>query len=85
MPRKPLNLTLATLLVACLSAGLTGCAQLEGALANRITCTTDGSGVLIASMYGPWGIVSKAAKGDAAAIIGKVCATAAPAASAASR
>lgn len=50
---------------------LSGCANLKGTFANRAACTVSGQQLLIASMYGPIGIVSKVDEADSAAICKK--------------
>jgi hypothetical protein len=62
-----------TAAIALAALALSGCASLDKQLANRIACTADGKGVLIASMYGPLGVASKADTDDAAAIIKSGC------------
>lgn len=48
-----------------LALSLGGCSSLKGTFENRISCTLDGQKALISSMYGPIGITSKVADGDA--------------------
>lgn len=59
------------LLALALILPLVGCANLKGAFANRAACTVSGQQLLVASMYGPIGIVSKIDAADSAAICKK--------------
>lgn len=52
---------------------LTGCAT-NKTFANRVSCTVDGSSVIISSMYGPFGLTTKVDGDDAAAILALGCA-----------
>lgn len=64
------------LLIIAFTMALTACGttgSLSKSLANRAACTADGKEVLIASMYGPVGIVSKLDVDDAKAILDKGC------------
>lgn len=60
-----------TVLSLALALSLTGCANLKGMFANRAACTVSGEELLIASMYGPIGIVSKIDPADSAAVCAK--------------
>lgn len=60
-----------SILILALALSLTGCANLKGAFANRAACTVSGQQLLVASMYGPIGIVSKIDAADSAAICQK--------------
>jgi hypothetical protein len=50
---------------------LSGCASMKGTFENRVACTADGKELLVASMYGPIGVVSKISEDDAAVICAK--------------
>lgn len=60
-----------SLALIALALSLSGCANLKGAFANRAACTVSGQQLLIASMYGPIGIVSKVDAADSAAVCKK--------------
>ena len=47
---------------------LSGCSSLQKSFENRVACTADGKVLLVASMYGPIGVVSKISEDDAAVI-----------------
>lgn len=61
------------ILAALIVVALSGCASLDGALANRLACTADGRSVIVASMYGPVGVASVIDAGDAAAVLAGGC------------
>lgn len=44
---------------------LSGCAALDGALANRLACSVAGDGAYMVSMYGPIGVASVIDERDA--------------------
>lgn len=60
-----------TALLLALTLSLTGCANLKGMFVNRAACTVSGEQLLVASMYGPIGIVSKIDEADSAAVCAK--------------
>lgn len=50
---------------------LSGCAALDGALANRLACSVAGDGAYMVSMYGPVGVASVIDARDARRVCGE--------------